>query len=252
MRTETYFAGAALVRNLEAAGTIKHVHHDGGDIIHVEMASGEHAWIHLIESSIPLAEIVGTLAANRENALHTLFLFWADRMLPAHDQHCEPDEWMRPLLSLHGDMLYGYEVHARDIVIFPVYFQGKGRVRHIRYGAPVATAHLICTRSHFSTLELEGEYLSAGFGEPTHDKTTSPPHQTPMHPLARFYSVLGIAVGADKRAIKRAYRHLAREYHPDINRDPAATVRMQTINDAYARLLRETENDITDNSPRPS
>ena len=69
VRTETYFAGAALVRDLQVAGTIKHVHHDGGDIIHVEMRTGEHAWIHLIESSIPLAEVVGTLAANRENTV---------------------------------------------------------------------------------------------------------------------------------------------------------------------------------------
>lgn len=244
MRTETYFAGAALVRDLEAAGTIKHVHHDGGDIIHVEMTSGEHAWIHLIESSIPLAEVVGTLAANRENALYTLFLFWSDRMLPAHDQLYEPDEWMRPLLSLHGDMLYGYEVHARDILIFPVYFEGKGRLRHIRYGAAVEASTLTCKRKSFNTFELAGDHLWAGFADRStgHQQgTTQQEAPIQAHPLERFYVMLGVAVGADQRAIKRAYRRLAREYHPDLNADPAATARMQAINDAYKRLLRESE-----------
>lgn len=241
MRTETYFAGAALVRDLEAAGTIKHVHHDGGDIIHVEMTSGEHAWIHLIESSIPLAEVQGTLAANRENALYTLFLFWADRMLPAHDQLYEPDEWMRPLLSLHGDMLYGYEVHARDIMIFPVYFEGKGRLRHIRYGKAVEASTLTCRRKSFNTMELDGVHLWVGFndGSTGHHANQEALVTPPPHPLERFYTVLGVAVGADLRAIKRAYRRLAREYHPDLNSDPAATARMQAINDAYKRLLRD-------------
>jgi hypothetical protein len=239
VRTETYFAGAALVRDLERAGTIKHVHHDGGDIIHVEMTSGEHAWIHLIESSIPLAEIIGTLDANRDNALYTLFLFWADRMLPAHDQIYEPDDWMRPLLSLYGDMLYGYEVHARDILIFPVHFEGKGRLRRVRYGAPVQAAALSCERRLFNTFELNGEYLWAKFGI-SNTKQSSTTHTPAPHPLERLYALLGVAVGADKRAIKRAYRHRARELHPDLNSDPSATARMQALNDAYQRLLRET------------
>jgi hypothetical protein len=243
VRTETYFAGAALVRDLESAGTIAHVHHDGGDIIHVEMTTGEHAWIHLIESSIPSAEVVGTLGMNRENALYTLFLFWADRMLPAHDQLCEPDDWMRPLLSLHGDMLYGYEVHARDILIFPVYFEGKGRVRHIRYGAPVEAARLTCQRRFFNTFELDGEHLWVSFNDPPITRTyEAPAPASPSHPLEALYRLLGVAIGADRRAIKRAYRHLAREHHPDLNDDPAATARMQALNDAYRKLLRELDN----------
>jgi hypothetical protein len=235
VRTETYFAGAALVRDLESAGTIAHVHHDGGDIIHVELKTGEHAWIHLIESSIPSAEIVQTLEANADKALYTLFLFWADRLLPANNHSYTPDEWMRPLLAVYGDKLYGYEVHGRDIYIFPVYFEGSGKVRHIRYGAPVDVTRFTVRSRQFLTAHLDSKVLWVDFGERAADKTQPPPD---AHPLERFYASLGIASGTDRRTIKRAYRRLAQEFHPDVNTDPAATARMQQINDAYKRIMR--------------
>ena len=235
VRTETYFAGAALVRDLESAGTIAHVHHDGGDIIHVELKTGEHAWIHLIESSIPSAEIVQTLEANADKALYTLFLFWADRLLPSPNHSYEPDEWMRPLLAVHSDKLYGYEVRGRDIYIFPVYFEGSGKVRRIRYGAPIDVTRFTCRSRSFLTANLNGRYLWVDFGERTSEKAAPQPE---ANPLEVFYAALGLTSGADRRAIKRAYRLLAQQYHPDVNTDPAATARMQQINDAYKRIMR--------------
>ena len=37
--------------------------------------------------------------------------------------------------------------------------------------------------------------------------------------MADLYSKLGVARGADDAAIKKAYRKLAKELHPDRNRD---------------------------------
>ena len=37
-----------------------------------------------------------------------------------------------------------------------------------------------------------------------------------------LYETLGIAKGASGDEIKKAYRRLARKYHPDINKDPGA------------------------------
>ncbi len=34
-----------------------------------------------------------------------------------------------------------------------------------------------------------------------------------------YYSTLGVAKGADEKEIKKAYRQLAREFHPDVNKD---------------------------------
>ncbi|MGH2727676.1 MAG: DnaJ domain-containing protein, partial [Actinomycetota bacterium] len=50
------------------------------------------------------------------------------------------------------------------------------------------------------------------------------------------YEVLGVERGASSEEIKRAYRRLARQYHPDANPDPAAAERIKEINVAYEVL----------------
>lgn len=51
-----------------------------------------------------------------------------------------------------------------------------------------------------------------------------------------FYEVLGVPRDADKDEIQRAYRKLARRYHPDVNKDPAAEERFKEINEAFSAL----------------
>jgi curved DNA-binding protein len=48
-----------------------------------------------------------------------------------------------------------------------------------------------------------------------------------------FYEVLGVSRSADQDEIQRAYRKLARTYHPDVNKDPAAEERFKEIAEAY-------------------
>jgi curved DNA-binding protein len=48
-----------------------------------------------------------------------------------------------------------------------------------------------------------------------------------------FYSVLGVARDASADEIQRAYRKLARTYHPDVNKDPSAEERFKQISEAY-------------------
>jgi molecular chaperone DnaJ len=54
--------------------------------------------------------------------------------------------------------------------------------------------------------------------------------------MSDHYEVLGIARNATDDEIKRAYRALARQYHPDSNPDPAAEGRFKEINVAYETL----------------
>jgi curved DNA-binding protein len=51
-----------------------------------------------------------------------------------------------------------------------------------------------------------------------------------------FYEVLGVPRTADQEEIQRAYRKLARQYHPDINKDPGAEEKFKQVSEAYAVL----------------
>src|SRR5256885_8920587 len=52
-----------------------------------------------------------------------------------------------------------------------------------------------------------------------------------------LYKTLGVAESADEAAIKKAYRKLAKEFHPDVTgNDKKKTERFKEINDAYSVL----------------
>ncbi len=51
-----------------------------------------------------------------------------------------------------------------------------------------------------------------------------------------LYALLGVARDADADAIKKAYRRLARQLHPDVNPDPETQERFKVISQAYEVL----------------
>ena len=48
-----------------------------------------------------------------------------------------------------------------------------------------------------------------------------------------FYQILGVPRDASQEDIQRAYRKLARTYHPDVNHDPGAEDRFKEASEAY-------------------
>src|SRR3954471_18117865 len=57
-----------------------------------------------------------------------------------------------------------------------------------------------------------------------------------MAPPRDFYAVLGVSRTASQDEIQKAYRKLARTYHPDVNKDPGAEERFKEVSEAYDAL----------------
>ncbi|KAF8103358.1 hypothetical protein N665_0188s0296 [Sinapis alba] len=51
-----------------------------------------------------------------------------------------------------------------------------------------------------------------------------------------YYATLGVPKSANIKEIKSAYRRLARQYHPDVNKEPGATDKFKEISAAYEVL----------------
>ena len=55
-----------------------------------------------------------------------------------------------------------------------------------------------------------------------------------------YYEVLGVGRGATDEEMKKAFRTLARQYHPDVNKSPGAAERFKEVAEAY-EVLRDPE-----------
>ncbi len=55
-------------------------------------------------------------------------------------------------------------------------------------------------------------------------------------PKRDYYEILGVPRDATQEEIKQAFRRLARQYHPDVNKSPEAEERFKEINEAYMVL----------------
>ena len=55
-----------------------------------------------------------------------------------------------------------------------------------------------------------------------------------------YYAILGVERSAQKEEISRAYRKLARKYHPDLNKAPEAEEKFKEVSEAY-EVLKDPE-----------
>ena len=55
-----------------------------------------------------------------------------------------------------------------------------------------------------------------------------------------YYEILGLTRGADAASVKRAYRKMARKYHPDVSKEKNAEDRFKEVQEAY-EVLRDAE-----------
>lgn len=55
-----------------------------------------------------------------------------------------------------------------------------------------------------------------------------------------YYATLGVSKSADEAEIKRAFRKLARKYHPDVDKSPGSEAKFKDVNEAY-EVLKDRE-----------
>ena len=54
-----------------------------------------------------------------------------------------------------------------------------------------------------------------------------------------YYETLGVSKDASQDEIKSAFRKLAKQYHPDVNKEPGAAEKFKEIGEAYSVLSDE-------------
>jgi len=252
MRLDTYSFRNNLIKDLESRRTGAAVQLDDGDIILVRLRSGEMVEIHIIERPIELEEIAETFRRNHAATIHTLYFLWCDLLIPDHDHVFAPEPWLMTLHTLYNQKIYGYKVSGFESWVYPVHFeQVKKRERRMVYGTPINIYELGCAVNHVQVKGLAGEWLIADFQDTpvngsykrTYRTTEDRQDKPPIHALQDFYDTLEIPVEADAAAVRKAYRKLARLFHPDLNQNPAATELMQQINEAYDKIIAFLENE---------
>lgn len=237
IRYETGYASAYLIDELRYYGQIGQMMHNGIDIIWFETPRQENISIHFIDSYLPLYEIRNILTDNALRNRATLFLLWADMMLPRDGAVYIADDWMEALYTLHRQCIYAYEMIEDYPQIFPVFFRGEGQFRKIEFGDSVPFLQLTTQKVTTHLADFVGEWLVADFsGESgfAHDPAQAVWAQAQLFDA---YDLLGILPGADAALVKRAYRYKARKLHPDKNTTPEAHAQMQALNAAYTRIM---------------
>jgi hypothetical protein len=190
--------------------------------------------IYLLAGELSTGFIKKTLNANTRADLHTLYILSFD-LITEDGKTPLMSEGLRLLLQAYGGKVYAYTTVRDAVVIFPVVVEQNQIVRN----QPVRLADLSGDFAAIESDYIMGVRNIAGFTPP---RTQNVYVERPIaNPLQIFYDLLGVAADASLDDIKSAYRRKARKHHPDTDKTPGATERMQQINDAYARILETRE-----------
>ncbi len=198
--------------------------------------------IYVLAGEISTGFIKKTLNANSHADRHTLYIL-ALELITEDGRTAQMSDGLRLLLQAYNSTIYTYRIVGRGVEILGLHIDRAGRVT---LGEPVNLADLSGEYAEINTRYILGVRKVAGFNrlpfDTHHDyEPEIEVERFPSHPLQEFYDLLEVSVSANLAEIKQAYRQKARQHHPDADKSPGATERMQQINDAYARILETLE-----------
>jgi DnaJ domain len=234
-----------LVDNLRGTKHVRSVRVLDEGVMLVEVAQSgfyEEIIVYVLAGEISTGFIKKTLNSNSHADKHTLYILSLD-LITDDGQTARMSEGLRLLLQAYNSTIYTYRLVGRGVEILGVRIDRAGRVT---LGEPVNLANLSGEYAEINTRYILGVRKVAGFNR-IHFTTASDAdpdievERVPSHPLQEFYDLLNVSIDANLAEIKRAYRRKARQHHPDADKSPGATERMQRINDAYARILEAFE-----------
>jgi hypothetical protein len=190
--------------------------------------------IYMLAGEISVGFIKKTLNANTQNDKHTMYIVSLD--LITEDGHtARMTDALRLLLKAYGNRIYAYREDAQGVTLLTVFVDRTG---HVTVGEPINLADLNGDYADIQSQHILGVRMVGSF---EHREAHTHETRKTSHPLQEFYDMLGVQPGAPLTEVKRAYRHKARIHHPDTDKSPGATARMQAINDAYTRIMEQFE-----------
>ena len=175
VRAETEHTRIFILRKLMNMPDVVDLWEDNSDLIVATFANGQRVMFYLVDYLMSAHELQKTLRENSQQGIHTLFMFWADMLLPNDGERFLPHDWMQSMLALYGDKIYGYDVSNSEVFIFPVYYdyQPGYNERYIRWGKTVNIRHLNLDFVNVESAFLRGHIRMADF-----DGAKSPDHNS--------------------------------------------------------------------------
>jgi len=207
-------------------------------VCHSQLGFDENIVVYLLAGELSLDFIKKSVNANTRAEIHTLFIVSQD-LVPHEGDRCQPEGSLRLLLDLYADKVFAFSVTGQRVQVFPVNIAYDGRVT---YGQPVniadlSSAYVAVNSNYIRGVRKVAEFAAHQFHQSQRQSTAYRAND----PLQPFFDLLGISNSASLAEIKKAYRRKARLHHPDTDKSPDATSKMQRINEAYAQILKRFE-----------
>jgi len=219
---------------------------------------GARLHIYLQQQAPRIRDIKNTLKENSRSSIGTLYIL-NQQLLPAHNTILKVSDWQEALFSLNEGWIYSYTLTDDGLSITQAHFspttnKGEYRCWYLEdFAIESVSVRKRSLQSGIKGTWYIGDITSTAYKRRVHHERASQrfhyrtkytqgiPGQNPKQlrkregELAQHYQLLGVDKNASEGEIKRAYRRMAMQVHPDVSALPRAEAdrRFKQLNEAY-------------------